>query len=79
MHTSTSSNSENLPPRTIARVAREVRNLHKSPPGGIRLVVDPETGCAESLGEIYVSIPMTYSLTLFNMVYLSKTIFKFGI
>jgi len=56
MHTSTSSNSENLPPRTLARVAREVRNLHKSPPGGIRLVVDPETGCAESLGEIYADI-----------------------
>jgi len=52
----TSSSSENLPPRTLARVAREVRNLQKSPPEGIRMVVDPETGCAESLGEIFVDI-----------------------
>lgn len=52
----TSSNSENLPPRTLARVAREIRNLQKSPPEGIRLVVDPETGCAESLGEIFADI-----------------------
>ena len=56
MYTSTNSNSENLPPRTLARVAREVRNLQKSPPEGISLVVDPETGCAESLGEIFVSM-----------------------
>ena len=39
----TSSSSENLPPRTLARVARELRNLHKSPPEGVRLIVDGET------------------------------------
>jgi hypothetical protein len=44
---------ENLPPRTLTRVAREVRDLHKSPPEGIKLVVDGEgTG---SLAEIVVS------------------------
>ena len=34
------SSSENLPPRTLARVARELRNLHKNPPEGVRLIVD---------------------------------------
>jgi len=51
-----SSNSENLPPRTLARVAREMRDLQKKPPQGITLVVDPETGCSASLGEIYADI-----------------------
>ncbi|EED95016.1 ubiquitin conjugating enzyme, partial [Thalassiosira pseudonana CCMP1335] len=32
--------SENLPPRTLARVARDVRDLVKSPPEGVRLVLD---------------------------------------
>ena len=49
------SSVENLPPRTIARVAKEVRDLMKAPPGGITLVVDPETGMPSSLGEIVVS------------------------
>lgn len=34
------SSSENLPPRTLARVARELRNLHQSPPEGVRLIID---------------------------------------
>lgn len=46
---------ENLPPRTLARVAREVRDLIKNPPEGIRLVVDEETGLPANLGEIVVS------------------------
>ena len=50
------SSVENLPPRTIARVSKEVRDLMKSPPGGISLVVDPETGMPSSLGEIVVSL-----------------------
>ena len=50
------SSVENLPPRTIARVSKEVRDLMKSPPGGISLVVDPETGMPASLGEIVVSL-----------------------
>lgn len=49
------SSVENLPPRTISRVSKEVRDLMKSPPGGISLVVDPETGMPASLGEIVVS------------------------
>ena len=50
-----SSSIENLPPRTLARVAREVRDLHKSPPEGVRLVVDSETGVPTNLGEVLVS------------------------
>jgi hypothetical protein len=45
---------ENLPPRTLARVARDVRDLVKSPPEGVRLVVDEETGMPGSLAEIVV-------------------------
>lgn len=50
------SSVENLPPRTIARVSKEIRNLVKTPPGGISLVVDPETGMPSSLGEIVAEI-----------------------
>lgn len=50
-----SSSIENLPPRTLSRVAREVRDLIKSPPEGIRLVLDNETGLPANLGEIVVS------------------------
>jgi hypothetical protein len=46
---------ENLPPRTLARVAREVRDLIQSPPEGIRLVVDEDTGLPSNLGEVVVS------------------------
>jgi hypothetical protein len=49
-----SSTSENLPPRTLARVAREVRDLHKNPPENVRLVVDPATGMPNNLGELMV-------------------------
>ena len=34
--------SENLPPRTIARVGRELRQLYKNPPEGVRLIVDSD-------------------------------------
>ena len=50
---SSSSSSENLPPRTLARVAREVRDLHKNPPEGIKLTVDGDG--AGSLSELLVS------------------------
>ncbi|VEU33892.1 unnamed protein product [Pseudo-nitzschia multistriata] len=50
------SSVENLPPRTIARVSKEVRDLMKTPPGGINLVVDPETGMPSSLGEIVAEV-----------------------
>ena len=46
---------ENLPPRTLARVSREVRDLFKNPPEGVRLVVDSETGVPSNLGEVVVS------------------------
>lgn len=49
-----SSATENLPPRTLARVAREVRELHKNPPENVRLVVDPATGMPNNLGELMV-------------------------
>lgn len=52
---SSSSSSENLPPRTLARLAREVRDLHQQPPEGIRMVVDNDTGLPANLGEIMVS------------------------
>jgi len=48
--------SENLPPRTLARVARDVRDLVKSPPEGVRLVLDGETGMPGSLSEILAEI-----------------------
>lgn len=47
---------ENLPPRTLARVSKEVRDLIKSPPDGINIVVDQETGLPSSLGEIVAEI-----------------------
>jgi len=47
--------SENLPPRTLARLAREVRDLHKIPPEGVRLVLDDDTGLPSNLGELMVS------------------------
>ena len=54
-NSATQSNSENLPPRTLARVARDVRDLVSKPPEGVRLVVDGETGMPNSLSEILVS------------------------
>ena len=47
--------SENLPPRTLARVAREVKSLLSNPPDGIKLVTDPETGMPTSLDSLMVS------------------------
>jgi len=48
--------SENLPPRTLARVARDVRDLVKGPPEGVRLVLDEDTGMPGSLSEILAEI-----------------------
>jgi hypothetical protein len=48
-------NSENLPPRTLARLAREVRDLHKNPPDNVKLVVDGDSGLPANLGELMVS------------------------
>ncbi|KAG7346560.1 ubiquitin-conjugating enzyme [Nitzschia inconspicua] len=53
---SSSSSIENLPPRTLSRVTKEVRELIKNPPEGIRLVVDHETGLPSSLGEIVAEV-----------------------
>jgi len=51
---SSGSSSENLPPRTLSRVAREIRDLHKNPPEGVRLVMEEASGMPSSLGEIVV-------------------------
>jgi len=45
-----------LPPRTLARVAREVRDLMKHAPEGTKLIVDPETGLPATLSEIVAEI-----------------------
>ena len=58
---------ENLPPRTLARVGREVRDLIQSPPDGIHLVVDEETGLPSSLGEIVVSVIIFLSFFRFKV------------
>lgn len=52
--TSSGSSSENLPPKVLARVAREVKSLHQNPPEGVRLVVDGDSGLPSSLGELVV-------------------------
>jgi len=52
----TNSSSENLPPRTLNRIAREIRDLHKKPPEGVRLVVDGEWGGPTTLGEVLAEI-----------------------
>lgn len=54
--TSSAMASENLPPRTLARLAREVRDLQKNPPEGIQLAVDSDTGVPEKLSEITVRL-----------------------
>lgn len=54
MGNSGTGSSENLPPRTLARVARDVRDLVKNPPEGVRLVLDEDTGMPGSLSEILV-------------------------
>jgi hypothetical protein len=51
---SSGSSSENLPPRTLARLAREIRDIHKDTPDGIHLMMDGD--CGGSLGELVVSI-----------------------
>ena len=54
--------SENLPPRTLARLAREVRDLHKTPPEGVRLILDDDTGLPSNLGELLVSHGRYFSM-----------------
>lgn len=48
--------SENLPPRTLTRLAREIRDLHKQPPEGIRLVVDEDSGLPTNMGELMAEL-----------------------
>eukprot|EP00980_Cylindrotheca_fusiformis_P022739 scaffold9672_cov112-Cylindrotheca_fusiformis.AAC.2 len=47
---------ENLPPRTLSRVAREVRDLIQNSPEGIRLVVEEDTGLPAHLGEVVAEL-----------------------
>mmetsp|Transcript_15971 Transcript_15971/g.22753 ORF Transcript_15971/g.22753 Transcript_15971/m.22753 type:complete len:252 (+) Transcript_15971:120-875(+) len=57
LSSSTSSSSiENLNPRTIARVTREIRDLVKNPPEGTKIVLDADTGMPSNLGEIMAEI-----------------------
>ena len=56
MSSAAARSSENLPPRTLARVAREVKSLLSNPPDGITMVVDPETGMPASLDSLMVSV-----------------------
>ena len=57
-----SSCSENLAPRVLSRVAKEIRALHKEPPEGVRLVMEHHDGGTSSssattcLNEIIVSV-----------------------
>lgn len=60
------SNNNNLPPRVLARVAREIRDLMKNPPEGLRIVLDSDTGLPTSLGDILVSL-LLYYLTSFRL------------
>mmetsp|Transcript_34736 Transcript_34736/g.70273 ORF Transcript_34736/g.70273 Transcript_34736/m.70273 type:complete len:341 (-) Transcript_34736:1488-2510(-) len=53
---SSNSSSENLPPRTLARVAREVKGLLENPPDGVRLVLDLDTGMPSSLDNLVAEI-----------------------
>lgn len=48
--------SENLAPKTLARVGKEVRDLIKNPPEGCKLMVDPDTGLPYSLNEIMAEV-----------------------
>ena len=57
-----SGGGENLPPRTLARVGKEVRNLMQKSPEGVRLVVDPETGMPGSLAELQVSLDVLHRI-----------------
>ena len=67
---------ENLPPRTLARVARDVRDLVKNPPEGVRLVVDEESGMPGSLAEIVVRyIYILYNNSIFVVVVLLMMFF----
>lgn len=63
-----SGSAENLPPRTLARLARQVRDLHKSPPEGVRLVVDGDSGLPSNLGELMVRESRKKSNPLSNIV-----------
>lgn len=58
--------SENLPPRTLARVSREVRDMIKKVPEGTKLIVDSETGLPQNLGEIMVSEVLLCSIAVFS-------------
>jgi hypothetical protein len=70
---SSSSATENLPPRTLARVAREVRDLHKNPPENVRLVVDPATGMPNNLGELMVRTVSLLLLVIVALVMMDRS------
>jgi hypothetical protein len=57
-YNSSSTTTENLPPKTIARLVREVRDLVQIKSGegveGVRLIVDLDSGLPTNLGELAV-------------------------
>mmetsp|Transcript_56059 Transcript_56059/g.65480 ORF Transcript_56059/g.65480 Transcript_56059/m.65480 type:complete len:266 (+) Transcript_56059:141-938(+) len=52
--------AENLPPKTLSKVAREIRDLHRNPPEGVRLVLDDNSANissqSNSLSEIMAEL-----------------------
>ena len=69
---SSGGSSENLPPKTLQRVAREIRDLHKNRPEGVRLVVDAETGVPGSLGEVLVRMLGRLDARNFQLAHAAK-------
>jgi ubiquitin-conjugating enzyme E2 S len=53
---SSAGSAENLPPRIVQRVAKELRTLHKSPPEGVKLVLDSSDTSASSLSELVAEL-----------------------
>lgn len=73
---SSSVSSENLPPRTLARLAREVRDLHKNPPEGVRLVVDTDSGLPSNLSELMAELSGPQGTPYEGKFFLIKLVFS---
>ncbi|GKY94372.1 hypothetical protein MPSEU_000403100 [Mayamaea pseudoterrestris] len=67
--------SENLPPRTLARLSREVRDLHQKPPEGVCMIVDSDTGLPSNLGEIMAEMEGPVDTPYEGKFFLLKLVF----
>jgi hypothetical protein len=73
-HTS-SVTTENLPPKTVSRLVREVRDLVQIKSGdddsveGVRLIVDLDTGLPSNLGELMVRLFYRKVLEIFSFFF----------